>query len=225
MTANLATFVDRYTMRHARIYPHPLDRVWTAITDDKHASVWFGFPVRFNMRVGGICAWGPAQSIFYETKISVLDPKTLVQHDNVPPGDAGYMRFELAEHPDGSRLDFVQHFDPAASFPEYPDPEMSGGDLPGGSDTPWRPNFVGGFHAILDNLGNLLDGAPLERGQETSDPFARELIDQWLLRQVRFEGLGEATAAEYRRQLHGTGRWMELNKIYRKHIRKTIPSK
>jgi hypothetical protein len=100
---------------------------------------------------------------------------------------------------------------------------MSGGDLPGGTDTPWRPNFVGGFHAILDNLGNMLDDAPLERGQETGDAYARELIDQWLLRQVRFEGLSEATAAEYRRQLHGTGRWMDLNEIYREHIRKTIP--
>jgi uncharacterized protein YndB with AHSA1/START domain len=217
---SLATFVDRYTMRHTRVYPHSVDRVWDAITDDRHASVWFGFPVRFDMRLGGICDWGPPENVFYQTKISILEPKTLVQHDNVPPGEAGYMRFELQEHADGCRFDFIQHFDPAAG--PFGEDDMAGGDLPGGPDTPWRPNFVGGFHSIWDNLGNYLDDAPLETGQEPDDPI-REVIDQWLWRSQNFDGMSAETAATYKRQLYGTARWAELNRIYREHIRKTIP--
>jgi uncharacterized protein YndB with AHSA1/START domain len=219
VTANLATFINRYTMKHVRVYPHPIDRVWDAITDDKHVSKWFGFPVRFDLKVGGQCSWGPERNVFYQTVITELDPKTLVVHTN----DDGYQRFELSDHSGGCRFDYVQHFFPGKGIvPEQPD--MPGSDSPGGPDTPWHPNFVGGFHAMWDNLGNYLDGAPLERGQEPSSRFVREVIDNWLWRQTNFEGLSEETAAEYKRQLYGTTRWNELNQIYREHIRNTIPT-
>ena len=220
---SLATFVDRYTMRHTRIYPHPIDRVWQALTDEEHINKWFGFPVKLDMRVGGVCNWGPEGS-FYQSKISAIEPKTLIVHGAVDPDDEGYMRFELAEHPDGCRFDFVQHFDPSSTFTE--DVTQAGGDLPGGPDTPWRPGFVGGFHAIFDNLANYLDGAPLERGQDPTNTFAIEVIDSWLWRKTKaFGEIDEETAERYRRELYSVTRWNEMNEIYRKHIRETIPAK
>lgn len=37
---DLARFDDRWTMRHTRTYPHPIERVWAAITSDDHLNRW-----------------------------------------------------------------------------------------------------------------------------------------------------------------------------------------
>jgi uncharacterized protein YndB with AHSA1/START domain len=217
MTTNLATFVDRHTMRHTRIYPHPIDRVWDAITDDKQVSKWFGFPVRFDLKIDGRCEWGPADNLFYWTVITELDPKTLMVHTN----DEGYQRFELSEHSDGCRFDYVQHFYPGKGvMPE--DPNMPGSDAPGGPDTPWHPNFVAGFHQMWENLGMHLDGAPLEDAYEPSPALVR-VVDQFLWREQNFEGLSADTARHYRQQLLGIQHWYDVMDTYRTHIRKTIP--
>jgi uncharacterized protein YndB with AHSA1/START domain len=219
---NLATFIDRYTMRHVRIYPHPVDRVWRALTDEAEINQWFGFPVKLDMRIGGICEWGPDGS-FYQTRVSKLEPKTLIEHAGVDPNDEGYQRFELSEHPDGCRFDFTHHFAPAASFEE--DRTQAGGDLPGGPDTPWRPGFVGGFHGIWDNLGRFLDDEPVDPGDAPSSTSVREVIDSWLWRNVEaFKEIDRETAERYRKELYNVARWNELNEIYREHIKNTIPS-
>ena len=50
--AELARFIDRHTIEYVRTYPHPIERVWRAITDPKEISVWF-WTARFDLRVGG----------------------------------------------------------------------------------------------------------------------------------------------------------------------------
>lgn len=61
---SLATFVDRYTMRHVRIYPHPVERLWEAITDDEQVGKWMGSPITFDLRVGGILGVAPRDELF-----------------------------------------------------------------------------------------------------------------------------------------------------------------
>jgi uncharacterized protein YndB with AHSA1/START domain len=218
---SLATFVDRYTMKHVRIYPHPLDRVWAALTEDEHMNKWFGFPVKTDLRVGGVCDWGPGGA-FYRTKISVLEPMTLLQHDHYPENN-GYMRYELSEHPDGCKFEFIHHFDPKDSFEESPQ-QQAGADLPGGVDTPWRPNFVGGFHGIWNNLGNYLDGLPLDHGDEPTNEFALEVIESWLWRKTEASrAFTPEQAEQFRTELRNVVRWNEMNVLYRDHIKNTIP--
>jgi uncharacterized protein YndB with AHSA1/START domain len=217
----LATFVDRYTMRHVRVFPHSIERVWDAITDDAQVSRWMGFPVVLDLRVGGRCVWGPPKRVYFETEIARLEPTTRIEHAGVPPSGDGYMLFELAPHADGTRFDFTHRFDPSGSWDEVPDD--LGGDLPGGADTPWRPGFVGGFHVMFDMLGNLLDGAPLDRGQAPEDELFGRLVDAWLDRKVGEGELDQAVADRYRVELRLTARWNDLNQIYRQHIRDTIP--
>lgn len=214
---NLATFIDRRTMRHVRVYPHPIDRVWDAITDDAHVTAWMGFPVSFDLRVGGRCRWGPADRPYFETEIAALEPKTLVEH---AAGDGGSMRFELAPHPDGTRFDFTHRFE-AGSWQE--DLDDLGGDLPGGPDTPWRPGFVGGFHIAFDGLGRLLDGADPADGREPKDRTFGRLVDEWLKRRVRDGEFRPDDAERYAKQLRGVAVWNEWNEIYRTHIRDAIP--
>jgi hypothetical protein len=211
---SLATFVDRYTMRHVRIYPHPIERVWDAITDDEQVGKWMGFEVHFpELRVGATCTWGPLDAPYFTTEIVAYDPRTLVEHRG--------MRFELSPHPDGTKFEFTQSFRPGETYEEWPDD--LGGDLPGGLDTPWRPGFVGGYHSAFDGLGNVLDGREADTS-EPDDPNFGAIVDEWAKQQVRQHAFTAVEANIYRRQLRSVARWNELNEVYRKHIRDTIPA-
>jgi uncharacterized protein YndB with AHSA1/START domain len=222
MTANLATFVDRYTMKHLRIYPHPVDRVWRALTDDREFSTWFGFECTFDMRPGGRCQWGPAAH-YFETTIGRLEPKTLIEHLGAGETDIERwgMRFRLTPVDEGTRFEFTQRFDPNADT-GYEEDRL-GADLPGGPDTPWRPGFVGGFHGAWDNLANFLDGAPLDRGQESTNTYFAQLVDEWLWRKVVEGEFTQDAADRYAAELRGVAYWDEMNEVYRRHIRETIP--
>jgi len=224
MTANLATFVDRYTMKHVRDYPHPVDRVWRAITDDGEFSRWFGFQCTFDMRPGGRCQWGP-DAHYFETQIGRFEPTTLVEHTAVGETDPNRwgMRFKLTERDGGTRFEFTQRFDPSVVVGYEPD--RLGADTPGGPDSPWRPGFVGGFHGAWDNLGNYLDGAPLSRGQEPKNVYFGQLVDEWLWRKVNEGELTQDVADRYADELRSVIYWDEMNGVYREHIRETIPKK
>ena len=50
--AELARFIDRYTMEYVRTYPHPIERVWRAIIEPEEFGVWF-IKGRLDPRVGG----------------------------------------------------------------------------------------------------------------------------------------------------------------------------
>ncbi len=56
--ADLARFVDRWTVEYVRMYPHPIERIWRATSDPKEISVWF-WTATFDLRVGGSFAFGP----------------------------------------------------------------------------------------------------------------------------------------------------------------------
>jgi uncharacterized protein YndB with AHSA1/START domain len=211
--ANLATFLDRHTMRHVRIYAHPIERVWEAITDDEQVSKWMGFPVRFDLREGGICKWGGDAS-YWTSKIVRLEPPTLMEHEG--------LRFELFPHPDGTRFEFTQSFAAGRDYGgEVPDD--LGGDLPGGLDTPWRPGFVGGFHTAFDGLGEVLAGRDPIFADRPDDELFNRLVDHWVKLRVEQDEMPPEEAERIAAQFRGVAVWNELNVAYREHIRNTIP--
>ena len=50
--AELARFIDRFTVEYVRTYPHPIERVWQAITDPAEFGRWF-IRGRLELRAGG----------------------------------------------------------------------------------------------------------------------------------------------------------------------------
>ena len=190
MTENLATFDHRHAMRYARVYPHPIERVFEAVSTAEHLDVWMLPHCRVDRRLGGHWAFtfgGPDLAEAVTGAILAWDPPRLV--------DYGGMRFELeALAKDLTRLTFIHTI--AGKADNKPSNQI-GGDLPGGPDTPWRPGFVAGFHAMLDDLAGWLDG--------TLQP--PELIDG---------------AHPAHRGVHEP-RWLALVDVYREHIRQTLP--
>jgi uncharacterized protein YndB with AHSA1/START domain len=53
MTDRMLTTAGRPTVRIERRYPHPIDKVWRAVTEPEHLSAWFPSPVELDLRPGG----------------------------------------------------------------------------------------------------------------------------------------------------------------------------
>lgn len=170
----LAVFRDRNTLVYEREYPHPIERVWEAVSTGEHLDVWMLPESRVERRLGGSCAfgWGSPADDPAATRgtITVWTPPTAVQYSfdgsSAIKGDESFMRFDLAPVGESStRLLFTLHFLPA---PDEADQEWPGGDLPA-PGTAWRPGFCAGYHGMLDEL------APFLRGEWTADDRAASL--------------------------------------------------
>lgn len=164
----LAQFVDRRTLKYVRTYPHPIERVWKAITDKDEVSQWFIGFAEFDVRLGGTVRWEDPHTVV--GIVRRLDPPFVFEYGPMPPLD-GYLRWELEAVDGGTRMTFTQAF--PVGFRQGPVPGDPGGDLPAGPDTPWRVGFVSGWHDFWTLLGEYLDTGnkvwpPIE---EHPDPY------------------------------------------------------
>jgi uncharacterized protein YndB with AHSA1/START domain len=152
--APLARFVDRYTVEYVRIYPHPTERVWRAISDPAQMSVWFA-PISFEPRLGGAYRALWEEPSMFKGLVTAFEPPRLLRFGGPHPGADALWQYELEAVDEGTRLTFMQRIPPGhdtlARWPLDP-PESP-------PDTPWRPGTLSGWHLSLDHLGALLDGA------------------------------------------------------------------
>jgi len=166
----LCRFPDRFTVEYVRTFPHPIERVWRALTDPKEMSVW-AMPTTIDLRVGGAYTfmgeqWGA---------ILALDPPRLIKLGKIgieakphAPGE-NYMEYVLEESADGTRMTFTEHWKEGPDYLAF-----FGDDLPGGPETPFHPGTLAGWHGMFDGLAALLDGVRRERRTpaERSDRLA-----------------------------------------------------
>jgi uncharacterized protein YndB with AHSA1/START domain len=163
--AQLARFIDRHTIEYVRTYPHPIERVWRAITDQAEIGVWFFGPARIDARRGGVYALGGPDTDFRGV-IDAIEPPRLIRYSGPEPhGPEGYWQFELEATADGTRMIFIQRSQPGfwANTRGWPaDPQ----EHPAGELNPWRPGTLAGWHAAFDHLGDLMDGVSLRQIDE-----------------------------------------------------------
>lgn len=161
--AGLARFIDRWTIEFIRTYPHPIERVWRAVTDEAEVAAWFLPPdfgtTRIEARTGGAYALGEPR-IDFKGRITAFEPPRYVRYGGPHPGAESYWEFRLAEADGGTRMVFVQRITPGAwtnphDWPADP-PEH-----PAGEGNPWRPGTLSGWHGAFDHLGDLMDGGGL----------------------------------------------------------------
>ena len=152
----LARFIDRETIEYSRFYPHPIERVWHAISDPRHISIWF-WTAKFEPRIGAPYRFGGDDSEM-DGIIAAVDPPRLLRFAGPRAhGPEAYMQFELEPVEGGTRMIFVQHSTPGfLSRPEWPaDPA----DHPAGDKNPWRPGTLSGWHVAFDRLAEWLNRA------------------------------------------------------------------
>lgn len=137
-------------VRFERHYPHPIDKVWAAITEPRHLQRWFpGFTIElkeggvFQIFFGGDCE-GPAH---VEGIVTVFDPPNTLA--------LGTMRFELERSDAGCTLVFtdVLQFDGVRT------------------DDQFANSVLGGWHAFMDRLDAELAG--LEPGEHPEPDYSK----------------------------------------------------
>ena len=213
--AELARFLDRFTIEYIRTYGHPIDRVWRAITDPKEFRQWF-IPGAIELREGGVYEFKAGD---FSGRVEELDPPRKIRFSGGLPGS--YFQYELSEVEGGTRMRFVNHFGPADRY-RFDDNDL-GGDLPAGPDTPWAPGFVGGWHEYWDALRDHLGGVPI--GSLLPHTEFQALAQSWARDGLNAGLLDAKGAARLVLQFRRKERWNELNKIYRAYIRDHCPPK
>ena len=182
----LAKFVDRLTMVYERHYPHDIELVWEAVSTAEHLDVWMLPESRVERRLGGACAfgWGSSADEPGSTRgtITAFEPPTTIEYTF----DDGWshMRFDLAPADPGTLLHFTLRFAPPPEDAADEEP-WTGGDLPAGRGTPWRPGFVAGYHEFLEDLGAYLAGtwgAPDRAAYLSGDPAHQRRHEEWVER-------------------------------------------
>lgn len=154
--SDLPRFVDRWTIEYVRVYPHPIERVWRAISDPKEISVWF-WTARYDFRVGGSFAFGPEGTDFAGV-FDAIDPPRFVRFKGPSPASnpEGYFQFTLESVLAGTRMSFVQHFTPGVVL--HPEWGADPSEHPFAAVNPWRAGTLTGWHLAFVALGQLLSG-------------------------------------------------------------------
>jgi uncharacterized protein YndB with AHSA1/START domain len=139
MNASLHDRDGRHVLRFERRLPHPMEKVWRALTEPAHLAHWFpwqvelepaeGAKIRFSMSGGDT-----ADEVVTEGVVTELDPPRLFAYT----WDGSVLRWELRPDPHGCVLTFTHTFD----------------------DKPSAASFAAGWHTCLDSLDLLLAGRP-----------------------------------------------------------------
>jgi uncharacterized protein YndB with AHSA1/START domain len=214
-------FIDRWTIEYVRIYPHPIERVWRAITDPKEFGIWF-IPGSIELSAGGAYRFGGDNPDF-AGHIVAIDPPHLIRFGGaarpIEGGENGWFQYQLSEVEGGTRTVFMQYFPPDLDYTQSPD-EYLGGDLPV-AGAPWKPGVVGGWHDIFDGLRDHLDAIPI--GSRLPPSTFGAIARYWAQEQRRSGEFTSEQAERYARQLRVYEHYNELNTFYRAYIRDNCP--
>jgi len=129
----LGEFVDRDTFRIERDYPHPIERVWSALIDPAQLSLWLWRCELIEPDRGGNFVFDFGFGKRWRGRIVKFEAPRIIDF-------GGLLCFELFARAEGSRLVMTHKRGPAG----------------------WSPMALAGFHGWLGRLERLLDGVPNE---------------------------------------------------------------
>ena len=150
-------FVDRWTFECSRVFPHPLERVWRAITDPNEISVWFEENAKFDLRLGGAYSFGGEDSTMRGV-ITALDPPRFIRFSDPPSGADSYFQFTLEIVDGGTRVTFTH------------------GGTPGFIEGWPPPGLFAGWHKALNNLADLLEAIGRRLGPSEAELTALYIV-------------------------------------------------
>lgn len=151
------TLDGRATVRVERRYPHPIEKVWRAVTTPEHLGQWFPSPVDIDLRPGGSMRFGAFGTNAGQTgTVESVEPPRLLAFT----WGADRLSFELSSDDEGTTFALTHSFD----------------------DRSGAPSFATGWELCLTGLRALLAGEPLppaERGIARHEELVHEFgLDQ-----------------------------------------------
>ncbi|MGH8869139.1 MAG: SRPBCC family protein [Actinomycetes bacterium] len=168
MNATLRTVDGRHELRLERTLAHPPEKVWRALTERDHLSVWFPFDVDMQPEVGGgIRFIDPGGGPDTTGEVTEYAPPSVLAFswgDNL-------LRFALEPDGSGSRLVFTHTQDDRAG----------------------TASFASGWHVCFDAMERVLDEKPVEMPRPSDALHERYLAEFGLA-----EGTAEATPEGWR---------------------------
>lgn len=160
--AELSHHPEGFQVRFERVYPHPIARVWEAVTDPKNMSAWF-HQTELDLQPGGRIEFRSHDGDTCESngRVVAVDPPRLFEfvwvNDDVPDE---LTRWELhQEGHDRCRVVFT-HSRLAEAY---------------------AVSVSAGWHLVLDDLGQFLDGAdiPKDRGSGEENAMVSKYRELW----------------------------------------------
>ena len=147
---------DGYQLRFERHLLHPVEQIWTALTDPAQRAQWLA-PGEIELALGGrvSLAFTDGDGVIDGQVTAIAPPRLLEFTWTDQDDDFGFVRWELDARNGGTRL-VLTHTVPESA---------RGFGLP----------MLAGWHSLLDQLVALLDDQPFarDRWQELHDDYAR----------------------------------------------------
>jgi uncharacterized protein YndB with AHSA1/START domain len=117
MSADQCLTLDgRPTVRVERRYPHPIEKVWRAVTTPEHLGHWFPSPVEFDLRPGATMRFGAFAGDPSEAgTVELVDaPRRLTF-----TWGTDRLTFELTPDGDGTTFALTHSFDDRYGAPSF----------------------------------------------------------------------------------------------------------
>ncbi len=211
--AGLARFINRQTLEFVRTYPHPIERVWRALTEPKELARWFIPTTQWDFKEGGEYRF---HDDGFMGRITTIEAPRFIRFgaNSLPGQESGsFFQYELTPVEGGTRLRFVEYASPGATFEGRPAHR---------NDVPWAGGNLGGWHEFWEALAAHLDGVPADSRMPPTR--MAELVADWV-GNVQIEyGMDPKLGARIRIGLRRKERWAELNALYEGLIDQTLPA-
>ena len=211
--AGLGRFLDRRTLEFVRTYPHPIERVWRAITDPAELARWFIPTTKWEFQEGGGYRF---HDDGMSGAITAIDAPRFIRFSagsasSQAPGS--FFQYELTPVEGGTRLRFVEYAAPGRTWEMQPE---------GRNDVPWGGGNLGGWHEFWDALAAHLDGVPADSRLPPTPMSA--LVADWVSGVQVSYNMDKRLGARIRIGLRRKERWAELNALYEELIDETLPA-
>ncbi len=138
-----------FTARFERNLNHPIENVWSMLTENDQLKKWFPELSIEDLRKDGIIKFDMQDGTFEEMKILDLEAPFILEYT----WGEDKVRFELQQNPEGCRLVMIEKLNGITSH---------------------TPRDLAGWHVCLDVIETLLDGKDFSRPQEIWEKYFKE---------------------------------------------------
>lgn len=136
MLASIERTADGYEARFERHLKHPVEKVWSYLTENERLAKWFAELSVDDLREGGVFKFDMGNGTFETMEILELKPYSVLAYT----WGEDRVRFELYPEPDGCRLVLVENI---ARLTDH------------------TPRDLAGWDVCLDVIAALLDGGTI----------------------------------------------------------------